>query len=206
MSPSKGSLGQTSETDDDDDAVSEASSSGLPPPLIQASGYESFVCGSCVAGIHTLKRLAGTPGAMMVIRDDPGASWKVLGDTSALQCDNPVDASDGTASTSAGTKRPHSPSDTDAPKAKRTRASPEPANSLGPCLAPPLNTTAHKIFTSRAANDLSFGAGDVFLTEGWRDRWCRCHSVGLILACSCILFTNFIPPSAVLHSNQGLSC
>jgi E3 ubiquitin-protein ligase UBR7 len=39
------------------------------------------------------------------------------------------------------------------------------------CLAPPANPVAEKIF-----QDASLGAGDVFLTEGWRERWCRCDS------------------------------
>lgn len=170
---------ETNETDDNDDDASEASSSGLPRPLIQGTEYESFVCGSCVYGIPTLKRYAGTPGVMMVVRDDPSANWKIIGDTSASQGNNPVDPSDVAVATNAGTKRPRSPStttDNNSPETKRARASSGPAASSAPCLAPPPNMTSDKIFTSRAANDVSLGSGDIFLTEGWRDRWCHCDS------------------------------
>lgn len=173
----------TNGTEDNDDAASEASSSGLPPPRIQGADYESFVCGSCVSGIHTLKRYAGTPGVLMVVRDDPSAPWRVIGDASVALVENLVDVSDEAGATSAGTKRPRSSSttDTNSPEAKRARASPNPATSSVPCLAPSLNITADAIFTSREKNGLSLGAGDVFLTEGWRDRWCHCVSVSLTI-------------------------
>jgi hypothetical protein len=192
---------------EDDDAASEASSSGLPPPLIQGSEYESFVCGSCVSGIHTLKRYAGTPGVMMVVRDDLNSDWKVIGDTSAPHGDNPVEVSDEAVATNAGTKRPRSPSataDANSPESKRARASPGPASSsAAPCLAPSLNIIASKIFTSRAVNDVSLGAGDIFLTEGWRDRWCHCGSVSLIPPI-CLVFCLIIcfDISVVLHLSR----
>jgi len=183
-SPTRQASDEVSGMNEDDDAASEASSSGLPPPLIQGSEYESFVCGSCVSGIHTLKRFAGTPGVMMVVRDDLNSDWKVVGDTSAPHGDNPVEVSDEAVATNAGTKRPRSPSataDANSPESKRARASPGPASSsTAPCLAPSLNIIASKIFTSRAVNDVSLGAGDIFFTEGWRDRWCHCGSVSLI--------------------------
>lgn len=187
-SPAEASTKQASEevngANEDDDAASEASSSGLPPPLIQGSEYESFVCGSCVSEIHTLKRYAGTPGVMMVVRDDLSSDWKVIGGTSPPRGDNLVEVSDEAVAMNAGTKRPRSPSataDTNSPESKRARASPGPASSSAtPCLAPSLNMIAIKIFTSRAVDDVSLGAGDIFLTEEWRNRWCHCGSVRLI--------------------------
>ncbi|KAF8500120.1 hypothetical protein JB92DRAFT_899780 [Gautieria morchelliformis] len=54
-----------------------------------------------------------------------------------------------------------------------------------PCVTPPINFLAQKILIERlsqtsagpAAKDTSIsllGEGDIFLTEGWRERWCRC--------------------------------
>jgi E3 ubiquitin-protein ligase UBR7 len=57
-----------------------------------------------------------------------------------------------------------------------------------PCLAPPINSTAQQVLnrltkqvsqspaTRETAIEL-IGEGDIFLTEGWRDRWCRCPKV-----------------------------
>lgn len=178
-SPVKQAPEGTNGTEQNDDNISETSSSGLPPPLIQGTEYESFVCGSCVSGIHTLKQYAGTPGVMMVIRDAASTPWKIIGEISATQGDNPVVISDEAVATSAGIKRPRSPSATtatDSPEAKRARASPGLASSSALCLVPSPNVTAASIFASRAENDVSLGAGDLFLTEGWRGRWCHCES------------------------------
>ena len=70
-----------------DDGLSEASSSGLPRPLITAEDYDTMVCRSCVSKIPVLRAWAGTPGVSMVVRDDPDSSWNVIG---APQEDDPV--------------------------------------------------------------------------------------------------------------------
>ncbi|THH08664.1 hypothetical protein EW145_g2547 [Phellinidium pouzarii] len=64
--------------DDNADDTSEASSSGLPPPLITDAEYDSLICGSCVRKNPTLCRWAGTKGAMMVTRDAINAPWAIL--------------------------------------------------------------------------------------------------------------------------------
>jgi E3 ubiquitin-protein ligase UBR7 len=63
----------------DDDSRSDASSSGLPPPLVTAEDYDALVCRSCVSQIPILQAWAGTPGVAMVVRDDPDSSWKIIG-------------------------------------------------------------------------------------------------------------------------------
>lgn len=50
------------------------------------------------------------------------------------------------------------------------------------CLAPPINAKAQRILNRIAstvdhANDQIYGQGDIFLTDGWRQRWCRCPQV-----------------------------
>ena len=67
------------QVDQDDDARSDASSSGLPPPLITAEDYESLVCRACVSQIPILQAWAGTPGVVMVVREGPDVSWKIIG-------------------------------------------------------------------------------------------------------------------------------
>lgn len=161
-----------------DDAASEASS-GLPRALISGLDYESFVCGACVSGIDTLRRWAGTDGTMMVVRDNPSDPWKVLTHSCETEDSKVADldvVDDGSASS--GGKRPRAYSPTSAPDPKRLRSSPSPSSS---CLAPPPNPIAQKIFSLRDSPvyDMSLGAGDVFLTDGWRERWCRCNSVRL---------------------------
>lgn len=65
--------------DQDVDSRSDASSSGLPPPLITAQDYDALVCGSCVSQIPILQAWAATPGVAMVVREGPDSSWKIIG-------------------------------------------------------------------------------------------------------------------------------
>ncbi|KAH9923518.1 uncharacterized protein B0H18DRAFT_1014904 [Fomitopsis serialis] len=168
---------------DEDDGASNASSE-LPPGLITADDYDSFVCGACVREIPTLRRCAGTPGALMVVRDAPEQPWKVIGreegaDGSAIVEVTKIEESD------VGEKRARSPTGEGVPSAKRPRVSTEPSASP-PCLAPPENPVAQKVLTpalrpkesdeSIVPGSRNLGTSDVFLTEGWRERWCKCQS------------------------------
>ncbi|KAF9223157.1 hypothetical protein BS17DRAFT_755026 [Gyrodon lividus] len=162
-----------------DDGRSDASSSGLPPPLISADDYDAFICYACVGKIVTLRRYAGTKGAIMVVRDREQGSWRKLegeslGSSHGSPDNSPVDIDDPQPST---IKRPHSRSSSQdnerKPKRPRTLAS-------SPCLAPAMNPIAEAIFNDQSrdlkASGSSQGTGDVFLTEGWRQRWCRCDN------------------------------
>ncbi|KAH8823364.1 hypothetical protein DL96DRAFT_1617386 [Flagelloscypha sp. PMI_526] len=149
-----------------DDAASEASSSGLPPPLISGDDYESFICGECVSNIPILKDYAGQPGYIIVVRDSPDDPWKILEGSQppATNEDADVDV------VSIGRKRSRSPSsgELEAPDAKRAKLE----DGASGCKKPVRNSTAQEIL---AASDKSLGAGDVFLTEGFREKWCRCR-------------------------------
>ncbi|KAF7798074.1 hypothetical protein EIP86_009288 [Pleurotus ostreatoroseus] len=180
---------------EDDDARSEASSSGLPPPLIGASAYEALVCASCVQKIDTLKRYAGTPGVLMVARDDAESAWKVVDSvTEAIKNERehldvdfgppiktePTDADikiEQNGDAAVGNKRPHPDDTADTPDAKRHRLGDDTLAGSSPldnnnkiCLSPPTNPLAQRILNGAT----SLGAGDVFLTDGFRDRWCKC--------------------------------
>ena len=169
---------------DEDDAASEASSSGLPPPLLPGTSYDALVCSDCVQKIPILRRYAGTPGVLMVVRDTPTSPWKVVGkDVSESTKDSEnVDVTEiRDSSVTAGQKRPRSGSEGADIQVKRPR---EDSDGLGstklssPCIAPPPNPVAHDIINSMGAPQPSqLGAGDIFLTDGWRDRWCRCPEV-----------------------------
>lgn len=122
----------------------------------------------------------------MVIRRTTAQPWvrfdgqldQIMGEdevTTAVDSGSPVKS---------GLKRPATPP-TSVPTNKRLRSSPDAESSTHTtiCAAPSQNSIAGQIFT--AANkkvDLAerLGTGDIFLTEGFRERWCRCSSVSLI--------------------------
>ncbi|KAJ6551345.1 hypothetical protein B0H19DRAFT_995879 [Mycena capillaripes] len=159
-----------------DDGASDASSSGLPPPLITSEDYDAFVCRACVRAIPTLRRVVGTPGALTVVRADVASPWTRLGDEAAGE-DVPVVIADADAA-SIGVKRPSSPPVEGEPAAKRARTeSSSESTSAKPkaCLAPPAEPLVQGAFASAELDwDVALCTGDVFLTENFRARWCRC--------------------------------
>jgi E3 ubiquitin-protein ligase UBR7 len=130
----------------------------------------------------------------MVVRDAPGDPWKVIGrptdEQSAVDIGVRGDSTD-TAVT--GEKRPRGDSLEDGQETKRVRTSPleldkeghsnsvDGNSSSSPCLAPTLNAKAQGILSAlddgACASEQSLGTGDIFLTQGWRERWCRCNRV-----------------------------
>ncbi|KAJ7621250.1 hypothetical protein FB45DRAFT_928779 [Roridomyces roridus] len=154
-----------------DDGASDVSSE-LPPPLISADDYDAFVCRECVDKIPTLKRFVGTPGAITVVRVDPSSPWTRLGDVPSVE-DGSVNIADADASTaSAGEKRAASPAN-DEPAAKRARTE----SVSRACLAPPPLPLVQAAYTGTELDgDTALCTGDVFLTDNFRDRWCRCDS------------------------------
>ncbi|KAJ7182744.1 hypothetical protein C8R43DRAFT_1054720 [Mycena crocata] len=154
------------------DAASDASSSGLPPPLI--SSYDAFVCRSCVMTIPTLRRFVGTPGAITVVRPDIDSPWTRLGDEPSAEDAPVVVAETDNPQTSTGAKRAPSPP-AEEPAAKRART--ESSTSTRPCLAPSVEPLAQAAYTlSEFDCDKDLCTGDVFLMENFRQRWCRCDS------------------------------
>lgn len=149
----------------------ESDTSDLPSPLISEDDYESFICGLCVSVNPTLKRWAGTPGLSMIVRDSPQQSWRCLVDEESGvydACSSP---------SIVGVKRPLSPSDTGIPEAKRVRGKSPSSELPGTCLAPPRNSIAAEIFICYdPLLGHPRGRGDIFLSEGFRSRWCHCNS------------------------------
>ncbi|KAI0646315.1 hypothetical protein C8Q79DRAFT_1000677 [Trametes meyenii] len=179
-----------------DDDASDASSSGLPPPLVRADDYDALICGECVRNVDAVRRVAGSPGALMVVRSSEDEPWRVIGQD---EVDPTVKADvegggeqavmDVPDPSAAGDKRDRPPTEGQEPQAKRARVSPE-AEPSSPCLAPPQDPRAAGLLSrldkvssasNKSVSEVNtssgyLGAGDVFLTEGWRERWCRCKN------------------------------
>ncbi|KAF8625682.1 hypothetical protein AX15_005257 [Amanita polypyramis BW_CC] len=163
------------ESNQTEDNASDASLD-LPPALLTASDYGSFVCGACASKSKLLRRWAGTPGVIMVIRDSSEQPWRPL-EAEQMEFTN-RDGTEISESSRTGMKRPL-PDGTDGPHPKRPRV---PLISAGACLAPLVNPVAQRIFADLStAKSPCLGTGDLFLTEGFRDRWCRCKSCSLLL-------------------------
>lgn len=116
---------------------------------------------------------------MLVVRDNPGSSWRCV---SGPETEEVVQIDDSQASSSSGIKRPLSPSALGGPETKRAKGS-SPTFHLAAslCLAPPQHPLAARIMPNLNKLDptTSLGAGDIFLSLGFRDRWCHCNSVHL---------------------------
>lgn len=134
----------------------------------------------------TLQRWAGTPGVIMVVRDGPTEPWYLLGSGSKELEEELVDIETVPSSVALG-KRPSTivESDLDAPNAKRLKHSTENTNDLSesstrPCVAPPRNPIASQVLHAHSFSEHgnALGTGDLFLTDGFRERWCHCDSVG----------------------------
>ena len=130
---------------------------------------------------------------MMVIRNRGAESWRVL-DGIEGQATAEVAASDASTTNgiTAGQKRPRQETDDDAsiePPTKKPHIEPSSTNAATSCKIPPPNSIALTIFaeldriasTGTALPDGEPPAiestGDVFLTQGWRERWCKCSNV-----------------------------
>ncbi|KAF9527218.1 hypothetical protein CPB83DRAFT_856573 [Crepidotus variabilis] len=164
-----------------DDAASEASSTGLPPPLISGDDYEAFLCGSCTLQNITLRRWAGTHGVIMVVRDGPTLPWRRFESDGREDGEETVNIEAVPSLVKLG-KRPSTILDSENPDPKRLKASSvDPSHShhqITPCLAPPQNPFVQKVLSALSFPDFSssLGTADLFLTEGFRERWCHCDS------------------------------
>jgi E3 ubiquitin-protein ligase UBR7 len=182
------------EAENGDDAASEASSSGLPPPLITGDEYESFICGICALRNPTVKRWMGTAGTIIVARETPDGPWlRIEGPSKAGEELIEIDSL-GQDEPKPGDKRPVSPSALDGPEAKRAKGAshtvPSPSAS---CLAPPQHPLAKSTLSALEGTDKDslLGTGDIFFTLGFRERWCHCASVSYLTFINLGIFSLF---------------
>ena len=160
---------------DADDGASEASSSGLPPPLITAEKYEALVCRSCVLKLPLLWKYAGTSDALAVVRKSDEEPWTVIGLASDADADTEIDVE-------AGEKRSRAASEDGEPASKRVRLDGDNVNdgassSVSPCLAPKPSEEIQSLLRRVEGEDYERFAGDLFLTDDFRERWCKCSLV-----------------------------
>ena len=160
---------------DADDGASEASSSGLPPPLITADQHEALVCRSCVLKIPILRRYAGTSDALAVVRKSGEDPWMVVGRASDMDADVEIDVE-------AGAKRSRAVSEDGEPASKRMKLDEDDveggtSSSAPPCLAPKPSEEIQSLLQRVERGDYELFAGDIFLTNDFRGRWCKCISV-----------------------------
>ena len=154
---------------DADDGASEASSSGLPPPLITADKYEALVCRSCVLKLPLSWKYAGTSDALAVVRKSAEEPWTVIGMVSDADADTEIDVE-------AGEKRSRAASEDGEPASKRVRL--DGASSSTPrCLAPKPSEEIQALLGRVRGEDYERFAGDLFLTDDFRERWCKCSLV-----------------------------
>ena len=159
---------------DADDGASEASSSGLPPPLITADQYEALICRSCVLKVPILRKYAGSSDALAVIRNSCEDPWIVVGGVSDADADVEIDAE-------AGVKRSRAVLE-DEPASKRMKldednADDRSSSSLPPCLAQKPSEEIQSLLQRAENGNYELFAGDLFLTDDFRRRWCKCSSV-----------------------------
>ena len=117
----------------------------------------------------------------MVVRASPTSPWRCIGNsTSDHEGDGEttLDVGEGEVATgnAVGLKRKLQPDGQDAREQKRPRIPSDSAtSSVAPCLAPTPSPIAAQIFQQQHDDGGSHGSGDLFLTDGFRERWCRCE-------------------------------
>jgi len=161
---------------DADDNTSEASSSGLPLPLVTADQYEALVCRSCVLKTPILWAYAGTSDALVVVRKSGEDPWTVVGGAPDADADVEIDIE-------AGAKRSRAASEDGEPASKRMRLDEDNVKNDGssssslPCLAPKSSEEIRSLMQRVEKEDYELFAGDLFLADDFRVRWCKCSSV-----------------------------
>ena len=167
----------------------------IPPALIPASQYHALICGECVRTNPMFRKWAGQKGFIMVIRDRGVKSWRILDGIEGEAATFEVAASDvSTDGVVAGQKRPRQETGDDAsvePPTKKLRITSSSQNTATSCEIPVPNPIALIVFaeldriasTGSALPDGELPAiestGDMFLTQGWREKWCKCSNVRL---------------------------
>jgi E3 ubiquitin-protein ligase UBR7 len=136
---------------------------------------------------------------MMVIRDRGTKGWRILagieGQRATVEATARDVSTDGAVALAvAGQKRPRRQETGDddvstEPPAKKLRTESSSRNGTTSCKIPSPSPVALTIFAeldriASAGTALADGelpaiesTGDVFLTQGWRERWCRCSTV-----------------------------
>lgn len=172
------------EEDDEEDDPS------IPKALIPAADYDAFICGECLIQSPMLLKYAGSEGCRMVVREG-GGNWFVW-------ADGPLKAD----ANEAKTESKEEPSSAVSPSIGQKRtleqmgASPTADGptkkaklETGACSAPIPHPKIQELVEHIKAKKGPYlegpgmhGAGDIFFTPGWRERWCKCTQVYPLLS------------------------
>ena len=120
---------------------------------------------------------AGTSGALAVIKRSGGGAWKVVGEPSNTDPDVDIDIE-------AGAKRSRPSSGDNIPAPKRVRLDEDTVQNgtsscALPCMAPNSSQETQSLLQRVAEGDYELFSGDLFLTNDFREKWCKCPSVCL---------------------------
>lgn len=178
-----------------------------PPPRLLASEYDALVCRDCVLKMPILKKLAGTPGLMMLVSRRESTEWEVIGRLPISS------AEEGPQAEGTGVKRKQ-PDSSELAEDSQPKKAVKLENGRGDahvtCSASPASEVAQHVFLSVQPTTTSEqkskyeGAGDVFLAPDFRSKWCQCsdvHFLSLLLASSTNAFS-----SAQASSPNTTSC
>ncbi|EJT99469.1 hypothetical protein DACRYDRAFT_95882 [Dacryopinax primogenitus] len=168
----------------DDDADSDTSD--LPPGLLSEDEYDSMICADCVRKSPVLQRWARTSGVKLVVRDkseawrvapsesprdtvkeetiDVGSTEQTSAETDAVEDKGAVKPEQGL-SGSSGTKRAADDELQEERPLKKPRSL---------CHAPLQSALSRCVYSPDNDNPALESAGDVFLMDGFRLRWCQC--------------------------------
>lgn len=110
-----------------------------------------------------------------MIRKSSKDLWTVIGGAADVDADAEIDIE-------AGAKRSRATSEDGEPASKRMRLDQDdvkdgPSSSVSPCLAPKPSEEIQSLLHRVEEGDYELFAGDLFLTDDFRDRWCKCSSV-----------------------------
>ena len=169
------------EDEDDEDDPS------IPKALIPSADYDVFICGECVTTSPMLLKWAGSKNARMVVRSNASEDWFVYPRSPEAQKEEETSS---TTDTKVGEKRTleqmtgSSEGHADEPPAKKPRRDSTACNA--PVPEAPIRELFERIKSKKGPyleGEGLHSAGDIFLTAGWRDRWCRCKEVRAVQPC-----------------------
>ncbi|KAG8806003.1 hypothetical protein FRC17_005238, partial [Serendipita sp. 399] len=170
------------EGEDDDDEEDDPS---IPKALIPASEYDAFVCGDCLLSSPMLLKWAGSAGARMVVRSGSSSEWFIYAGGPQSKQEPESSPTDGEIGQKRTREQVEDPTPVEGePPTKKPRL-----ESTKECLAPTPDPQIQELLDHIRAKGGAYlegdglhGAGDIFFTPGWRERWCRCKDCSLQLA------------------------
>lgn len=191
---------ENEEDDDEEDPT-------VPRALIPAADYDAFICGECVVKSPMLLKWAGSDGCRMVVREAGGEWYVWAGEPKKEKPKSElpqIEDAQGTSdpgSAMIGQKRSYA----ELGDVKVEGPTKKPKLDSVPCSAPTPFPDIQKLLDRIRVNQAPCldgeglqGAGDIFFTPGWRERWCKCESVS-----APVLYRTYFLPYSCIHATWG---